>query len=186
MGAAAAAVVTGAVIVQSRSFVTHSEAPAVKKHRVVVIGGGTGGCSVAAQLIMRTNEVSVSIIEPRQTHYYQPMWTMVSQPMRMPGSHQRILSLRQCCDPVVGSERNFRISAQDVGAKSVPACCNYDIFRGVWEGVVKRRSRAVRICRLAATWDSRFLTRPSPWATCSPRARLGCRIASRRFNPKRI
>ena len=46
------------------------------KHQVVVIGGGTGGIMVAAQLL-RARNLDVAIIEPSETHGYQPAWTLV-------------------------------------------------------------------------------------------------------------
>jgi len=45
-------------------------------HRFVIVGGGSGGVSVAARLI-RAGEDDVAIIEPSGTHYYQPLWTLV-------------------------------------------------------------------------------------------------------------
>ncbi len=44
---------------------------------VVVIGGGPGGLSVAARLRHEDPALAVTIIEPADTHYYQPMWTFV-------------------------------------------------------------------------------------------------------------
>ena len=44
-------------------------------HRVVIVGGGTAGISVAARLV-RTG-ASVQIIDPAETHDYQPLWTLV-------------------------------------------------------------------------------------------------------------
>ncbi|MHB1488425.1 MAG: NAD(P)/FAD-dependent oxidoreductase [Acidimicrobiales bacterium] len=45
-------------------------------HRIVVIGGGTAGISVAARL-RRAGQEDIAIIEPASTHYYQPLWTLV-------------------------------------------------------------------------------------------------------------
>lgn len=44
---------------------------------VVVIGGGAAGSAVTASLLKRQPGLSVAIIEPRDTHDYQPGWTMV-------------------------------------------------------------------------------------------------------------
>ncbi|KAB2858690.1 MAG: NAD(P)/FAD-dependent oxidoreductase, partial [Bauldia sp.] len=46
-------------------------------HRIVVVGGGTGGITVAARLCRALDEPDVAIIEPSATHYYQPLWTLV-------------------------------------------------------------------------------------------------------------
>ncbi len=45
-------------------------------HKIVVVGGGTAGISVAARL-RRAGEADVEVIEPSDTHYYQPLWTLV-------------------------------------------------------------------------------------------------------------
>ncbi len=46
-------------------------------HQIVVVGGGAGGLSVAARLIHEGKCKDVAIIEPSDSHYYQPMWTLV-------------------------------------------------------------------------------------------------------------
>lgn len=47
-------------------------------HKIVVIGGGTAGISVAARLLKGWfRREDVAIIEPAETHYYQPLWTLV-------------------------------------------------------------------------------------------------------------
>ncbi|ADF52137.1 putative oxidoreductase [Zunongwangia profunda SM-A87] len=46
-------------------------------HQVLIIGGGTAGIMVAAQLLKQKKSNSVAIIEPADTHYYQPAWTLV-------------------------------------------------------------------------------------------------------------
>jgi sulfide:quinone oxidoreductase len=46
-------------------------------HSVVIIGGGTGGLSVAARLVNEREPPSVAVIEPSDKHYYQPLWTLV-------------------------------------------------------------------------------------------------------------
>lgn len=47
------------------------------KYSVLIIGGGTGGMMTAAQLKRSKPNLSVGIIEPAETHYYQPAWTLV-------------------------------------------------------------------------------------------------------------
>lgn len=46
------------------------------KHKIVIVGGGTAGISVAARLL-RKGRSDVAVIEPSDVHYYQPLWTLV-------------------------------------------------------------------------------------------------------------
>lgn len=46
-------------------------------HQILIIGGGTAGIMVAAQLLRQKNAKDVAIIEPADTHFYQPAWTLV-------------------------------------------------------------------------------------------------------------
>ena len=46
-------------------------------YSVVIIGGGTAGIMSAAQLLKKNANLSVAIIDPAETHYYQPAWTLV-------------------------------------------------------------------------------------------------------------
>lgn len=46
-------------------------------HPILIVGGGTGGISVAARLRNLPSPPSVSLIEPSERHFYQPLWTMV-------------------------------------------------------------------------------------------------------------
>lgn len=50
--------------------------PRAMHHRVVVIGGGSAGITVAARL-RRSGVDDVALVEPSDTHYYQPLWTLV-------------------------------------------------------------------------------------------------------------
>ncbi|GAC1642838.1 MAG: FAD/NAD(P)-binding oxidoreductase [Mycobacterium sp.] len=45
-------------------------------HQVAIIGGGNAGISVAARL-RHGGLTDIGIIEPADTHYYQPLWTLV-------------------------------------------------------------------------------------------------------------
>ncbi|WP_404400093.1 TIGR01244 family phosphatase [Idiomarina seosinensis] len=55
----------------------NTSASAASRHSVVIIGGGAGGQSVAASLLQRQPGLDIAIIEPQQTHFYQPGWTLV-------------------------------------------------------------------------------------------------------------
>ncbi len=45
--------------------------------RIVIVGGGTGGITVAARLRKSMRRAEVTVIEPSSKHYYQPLWTLV-------------------------------------------------------------------------------------------------------------
>lgn len=49
----------------------------MKKHQIVIIGAGTGGITVAAQLLNKNKNLDVVIVDPKETHDYQPAWTLV-------------------------------------------------------------------------------------------------------------
>ncbi|MDP3404246.1 MAG: FAD/NAD(P)-binding oxidoreductase [Brevundimonas sp.] len=44
---------------------------------VVIVGGGSAGLAVAASLLERDRGLEIVVVEPRETHDYQPGWTMV-------------------------------------------------------------------------------------------------------------
>lgn len=46
-------------------------------YQLVIIGGGTAGIMVAAQMRKANKEVTIAIIEPSDKHYYQPAFTLV-------------------------------------------------------------------------------------------------------------
>ncbi len=48
-----------------------------KHFKVLVIGGGTAGIMVASMLKIKNSAIQIGIIEPAETHYYQPAWTLV-------------------------------------------------------------------------------------------------------------
>jgi len=48
-----------------------------RQHRVLIVGGGSAGITVAAQLLRTRPGLDVAILEPSGEHYYQPGWTLV-------------------------------------------------------------------------------------------------------------
>ena len=51
---------------------------ATTHHQVLIIGGGTAGITVAASLRKRApRNLDIAIVEPLDTHYYQPAFTLV-------------------------------------------------------------------------------------------------------------
>ncbi|NOR28107.1 MAG: NAD(P)/FAD-dependent oxidoreductase [Lutibacter sp.] len=48
-----------------------------KHFQVLVIGGGTAGIMVSSMLKRKNVSLQIGVIEPADTHYYQPAWTLV-------------------------------------------------------------------------------------------------------------
>ncbi len=46
-------------------------------HQILIIGGGTAGIMVAAQLRKANKALDIAIVEPAKEHFYQPAWTLV-------------------------------------------------------------------------------------------------------------
>lgn len=65
---------------QNGAFSTSSKVE--KSYRLVVVGGGAGGCSTAAKFASKLGQGNVAVIEPADMHYYQPMWTLVGGGMK--------------------------------------------------------------------------------------------------------
>ena len=48
-----------------------------KTYDVVIVGAGSGGIAAAASLLKRRPKISIAVVEPAYTHYYQPGVTLV-------------------------------------------------------------------------------------------------------------
>lgn len=46
-------------------------------YQIAIVGAGTGGIMTAAQLIKKDKSLEIVIIDPSESHYYQPAWTLV-------------------------------------------------------------------------------------------------------------
>jgi sulfide:quinone oxidoreductase len=46
-------------------------------HEVLIIGGGSAGLAVGATLRNKPNPPGVTIVDPSEKHYYQPIWTLI-------------------------------------------------------------------------------------------------------------
>ncbi len=55
----------------------NSSGQAGRHVQVLIIGGGAGGLATAASLRKRDSDLDIAVVEPRDTHYYQPGWTLV-------------------------------------------------------------------------------------------------------------
>lgn len=75
-------------MIQNRPFSQRS-------YNIVVIGGGSGGISVAARMsryLRAIKKGKVAIVEPRKTHYYQPLWTLVGAGIKQLSDSRREMS----------------------------------------------------------------------------------------------
>lgn len=45
--------------------------------KVLILGAGSGGVSIAARLNKRMKSKEIALIEPAEHHFYQPLWTLV-------------------------------------------------------------------------------------------------------------
>lgn len=77
-----------------RTYATVTAIPPKPHHRVVIVGGGTAGVTVAAQLL-RTKEFQkdeIAILDPAKEHHYQPGWTLVGSGLKPLSDMSRPLS----------------------------------------------------------------------------------------------
>ncbi|CAB3805730.1 hypothetical protein LMG28138_05716 [Pararobbsia alpina] len=44
---------------------------------IVIVGAGAAGLATASSLLVRDHTLDIAVIDPADTHYYQPGWTMV-------------------------------------------------------------------------------------------------------------
>eukprot|EP00934_Nitzschia_sp_Nitz4_P000361 Nitzschia sp. Nitz4//scaffold5_size260463//5469//6833//NITZ4_000934-RA/size260463-processed-gene-0.284-mRNA-1//1//CDS//3329555196//361//frame0 len=74
--ASAPVVAFGVAVVPATVFMEAPPADGAEKHRIVIVGGGTAGIGIAAQL-RNKGEKDIVILDPASQHYYQPLWTLV-------------------------------------------------------------------------------------------------------------
>lgn len=77
-----------------RTYATVNAIPPKPHHRVVIVGGGTAGVTVASQLL-RTQQFQkdeIAILDPAKEHHYQPGWTLVGSGLKPLSDMSRPLS----------------------------------------------------------------------------------------------
>lgn len=61
---------------------------------MLVVGGGTGGCTIAAKFAPSMGKHQCIVLEPAERHYYQPMFTMIGGGMKdFPESYRAMKSV---------------------------------------------------------------------------------------------
>jgi sulfide:quinone oxidoreductase len=130
-------------------------------HRIVIVGGGTAGISVAARL-RRAGEEDVALVEPASEHYYQPLWTLVGGGVSDIARSRRKESavvpkgVRWVQDAAVELDPEKRVVATTSGARigyDVLILCPglelaWELVPGLSEAMVSRRSAESHLPRL--------------------------------------
>ncbi|BBP75868.1 MULTISPECIES: NAD(P)/FAD-dependent oxidoreductase [Pseudomonas] len=62
------------------------------RHQVVIVGAGAAGIAAASSLLARAPGLDIAIIDPADSHYYQPGWTLVGAGVFSPESTARPLA----------------------------------------------------------------------------------------------
>jgi len=95
-------------------------------HTVAIIGGGNAGISLAARL-RRAGMTDIGVIEPAESHFYQPLWTLVGGGCAPAGESKR--SEASVMPQGVGWIKD-RAQEVDPGAQTVTTesgtCVSYD------------------------------------------------------------
>lgn len=81
-------------------------------HKIVIVGGGTAGISVAARLARAGLAKELAIIEPSEQHYYQPLWTLVAAGVSTMGQ-----SVRKTQDLIPRGAKWYQDSAAEISAE---------------------------------------------------------------------
>ncbi|WP_244264756.1 FAD-dependent oxidoreductase, partial [Vreelandella boliviensis] len=56
---------------------------------IVILGGGAAGMAMANRLARRLQGGTITLVEPREIHHYQPGWTLVASGVWHPGKTMR-------------------------------------------------------------------------------------------------
>ena len=137
------------------------------RHRIVIVGGGSAGISVAARL-RRAGEDDVAIVDPARDHYYQPLWTLVGggvvpvERSRRPQSAVVPKGVRWIQDAVVDIDPDGRTVATASGASmgydALVLCPGielaWDMVPGLAEAVATPHAASNYTAELAPkTWE---------------------------------
>lgn len=63
-----------------------------EKYQILIVGGGAAGIATAASILKRDPDLEIAIVEPSESHYYQPGWTMVGGGIFKPEETRRSTS----------------------------------------------------------------------------------------------
>ncbi|XP_073839518.1 sulfide quinone oxidoreductase [Musca autumnalis] len=69
-------------LITLRSFSVSPSLAQKKECKVLIVGGGSGGCALAAKLSSKLGKNKVIVVDPADKHYYQPMFTLIGGGMK--------------------------------------------------------------------------------------------------------
>ncbi len=87
-------------------------------YKVLILGAGSGGVSIAARLKKRVSAAEIGIIEPAMAHYYQPLWTLVGA-----GVVKKETTKRAMSDVIPRGVSWIQDKVQSVDAKTKKVVC---------------------------------------------------------------
>uniref|UniRef100_A0A336MD22 Sulfide:quinone oxidoreductase, mitochondrial n=1 Tax=Culicoides sonorensis TaxID=179676 RepID=A0A336MD22_CULSO len=65
-----------------RAFSVSSQNYENHKCKLLIVGGGAGGCAEAAKFTSKLGKNQVIVLEPNEKHYYQPLFTLIGGGMK--------------------------------------------------------------------------------------------------------
>jgi sulfide:quinone oxidoreductase len=63
--------------VQGQTVPANQFMPYASHHKVLIVGAGSAGLTMAAMLAKKMDYPDVAVIDPSESHYYQPLWTLI-------------------------------------------------------------------------------------------------------------
>uniref|UniRef100_A0A8D0L849 Sulfide:quinone oxidoreductase, mitochondrial n=1 Tax=Sphenodon punctatus TaxID=8508 RepID=A0A8D0L849_SPHPU len=78
-------------------------------YEVLVLGGGTGGITMSARMKRKVGAGNVAVVEPHETHYYQPLWTLVGA-----GAKQLATSARPTASVIPSGVKWIKSTVQEL------------------------------------------------------------------------
>lgn len=79
-------------ILATRAASTQSQNRNVKHYPIVVLGGGSGGCSMASRLCRLLGHGNVAVVEPSKVHCYQPMFTLIGAGLTTVNQSEKLMT----------------------------------------------------------------------------------------------
>ena len=62
--------------ISGKSVEMEKSAPYLTHHQILIVGGGSAGITIAAQLRKKLKHSDIAVIDPASDHFYQPLWTL--------------------------------------------------------------------------------------------------------------